>query len=216
MDLLATDDQTFLWDTTRTFLERECPLTTVRELAGSADGFDRDFWRQGASLGWTSLLVPEALGGGAITGTGVADLAGLAEVFGAHAAPGPLLPTNVVAAALARRGTAEQQAELVGGLLSGETVAAWAHAQPARPALAPPAGVTATRDGDDLVLTGVKAPVEAGAQADVLLVTAATTDGPVQVLVDPRGPGVAVTPLESVDLARRYARVELDGARVPA
>ena len=33
---------------------------------------------------------------------GLVDLTLIAHEFGAHAAPGPLLPTNVVAAALAR------------------------------------------------------------------------------------------------------------------
>ena len=33
-------------------------------------GFDPDYWRRGADLGWTSLLVQEAHGGGSISGAG--------------------------------------------------------------------------------------------------------------------------------------------------
>jgi alkylation response protein AidB-like acyl-CoA dehydrogenase len=62
----------------------------------------------------------------------------------------------------------------------------------------------------------VKSPVEAGAQADQLLVTATTDAGPTQFLLAPDTPGVTVTPLRSVDLVRRYARVQFDGARLPA
>jgi alkylation response protein AidB-like acyl-CoA dehydrogenase len=76
--------------------------------------------------------------------------------------------------------------------------------------------VTAARDGGEIVLDGVATPVEAGAQADVLLVTAQSDDGPVQVVLDAHADGVTVTPLASVDLVRRYAHVEFDAARVPA
>ena len=210
VDVVVTEDQELFCATTRKFLGRECPLATVRALARSDAGFDRDYWRQGAALGWTSLLVPAALGGGAMTGAGITDLAALAEIFGAHVAPGPLLPVNVVAGAIARSGTAEQQAHLLPGLCGGDTVAAWAHLEPTAPG-----AVTVSRVADGFVLHGTKEPVEAGAQADVLLVSARSDDGPVQLLVDARAEGVAVTPLQSVDLVRRYARVEFDAARVP-
>jgi len=211
VDAVVTEDQELFCATTRKFLGREGPLATVRALARSDAGFDRDYWRQGAALGWTSLLVPAALGGGAMTGAGITDLAALAEIFGAHVAPGPLLPVNVVAGAIARSGTAEQQAHLLPGLCGGDTVAAWAHLEPTAPG-----AVTVSRVADGFVLHGTKEPVEAGAQADVLLVSARSDDGPVQLLVDARAEGVAVTPLQSVDLVRRYARVEFDAARVPA
>lgn len=64
MEGRLTNDQEFFRDTTRRFLETECPITTVRAFRHSASGFDRAYWRRGADLGWTSLLVPEDLGGG--------------------------------------------------------------------------------------------------------------------------------------------------------
>jgi len=51
------------------------------------------------------------------------------------------------------------------------------------------AGLQATRQGDDFVLSGVKAPVEAAAQADHLLVTARTSEGPTQWVVPAAAPG---------------------------
>ena len=210
-----TEDQELFCATTRRFLERECPLRTVRELARSDDGFERDYWRQGAELGWTSLLVPPAFGGGAITGAGVTDLAALAGLFGAHVAPGPLLPVNLVAAALARSGTPEQQADLLPASAPATTHRGRGSTRNRRPG-STGGGHRGARDGNGLVLDGVKTPVEAGAQADVLLVTARSADGPVQVVVDAQAEGVTVTPLASVDLTRRYARVEFDAVRVPA
>jgi alkylation response protein AidB-like acyl-CoA dehydrogenase len=216
MEVTLSDDQEFFRDTTRKFLESECPIVKVRELASSDAGFERDYWRQGAELGWTSLLVPEALGGGSISGSGVVDLTLVADAFGSHVAPGPLLPANVVAAALARSGSDEQQGGVLPAIIAGEVVATWAVAEPAPHDRLGDIAVTATADGDGFVLSGVKAPVEAGAESEQLLVTARTTDGLAQFLVPAETAGVTVTPLKSLDLVRRYARVELDGVRVPA
>jgi alkylation response protein AidB-like acyl-CoA dehydrogenase len=216
MEVTLTDDQEFFRETTRKFLESECPIVKVRELAASPDGFERDYWRQGAELGWTSLLVPEDLGGGSISGSGVVDLTLVADAFGSHAAPGPLLPANVVAAAIARAGTDDQKAGVLPALVGGEVVAAWAVAEPAPHDRLGDVTVTATADGGDFVLSGVKSPVEAGAQSEQLLVTARAADGLAQFLVPADTSGVTVTPLNSLDLVRRYARVELDGVRVPA
>ncbi len=216
MELVLTDDQEFFRDTTQKFLGSECPLPKVRELRGNAAGFEPDYWRQGAELGWMSLLVPEELGGGSISGNGANDLALVAYAFGVHVAPGPLIPCNVVATALARSGSEEQQNGLLQDLISGAQIATWAHTE-----LPPHDGlddvtVRAESDGDGFVLTGVKSPVEAGAEADQLLVSAATDAGLAQLLVPRDAAGVTVTPLRSVDLVRRYARIELDGVRVPA
>jgi alkylation response protein AidB-like acyl-CoA dehydrogenase len=102
----------------------------VRALHSSPEGFDREYWRQGAELGWVSMLVPEALGGGNVSGRGAADLALVAHAFGAHAAPGPLIPCNVVAFALARAGNEQQQSDVLPALIAGEQIATWASTEP--------------------------------------------------------------------------------------
>src|SRR5437870_3107946 len=124
-----TADQELLEGTTKKFLETECPLTRLRELAGDPAGYDETYWKQGAQLGWTSLVVPEAAGGGSVSDNGVTDLALVAYQFGLHAAPGPLLGTNAVAAAVGRWGSKEQQTGPLAELLSGEAVGAWALAE---------------------------------------------------------------------------------------
>ena len=55
-------------------------------------------------------------------------------------------------------------------------------------------GFAATTEGDELVLSGSSSPVEAAAQAQHLLVTAATDDGLVQFLVPADTAGVTVSP----------------------
>jgi alkylation response protein AidB-like acyl-CoA dehydrogenase len=221
MDLGLSDDQQFFQETTRKFLEQEAPLTAVRALADTPDGFDRAWWARGAELGWTSFLVPEADGGGSLSGGGVADLAIVAEEMGRLVAPGPLVPTNVVADAVARGGRAELKAEVLPGIVAGAVIGAWCIAAPGGGWDADGVAVTASRDGVSssdagVVLDGVSTPVEHGAQADELLVTARTAGGLTQCLVPASAPGVHVEAIDSVDLVRRFATVRLDGVTVAA
>lgn len=214
MELTLTDDQEFFRDTTRRYLATECPLATVRSLAGTAEGFDRSYWRQGAELGWTSLLVGEGHGGGSVSGRGVVDLAIVAEAFGRHVAPGPLAPCNVVAGTLDRSGSDQQRHDVLAPLLNGDAVAAWCGVDLA---LDPACSSIAARPaGDGFVLRGSCAPVEAAAQADHLLVSARGPDGPLQILLPATTTGVHITPLRSVDLVRRFARVEFRDVEVDA
>jgi alkylation response protein AidB-like acyl-CoA dehydrogenase len=220
MNLSLTDDQRFFQETTRKFLEQEAPLTAVRALAEDPDGFDRGWWARGAELGWTSLLVPEADGGGSLGGEGVLDLVIVAEEMGRLVSPGPLVPTNVVAAAVADGADRELRARVLPGLVTGELVAAWCLAGPGTTWDGRTVAVEARRDGDDFVLSGTYAPVEAGAQADELLLSARTGPEPgggvTQFLVPAASPGITITPMGSVDLVRRFASVNLDAVRVPA
>ena len=220
MDFSLTDDQRFFQETTRKFLEQEAPLTAVRALADTADGFDRGWWSRGAELGWTSLLVPEADGGGSLAGEGVLDLVIVAEEMGRLVSPGPLGPTNVVAAAVAAGGSPEVRARVLPGIVAGDVVAAWCLAGPGGTWDGRPASVAATTDGTDFVLHGPSVPVEAAAQADELLVTAQTISGSgqgglTQFLVPANTAGITITPVGSVDLVRRFASVQLDAVRVP-
>jgi alkylation response protein AidB-like acyl-CoA dehydrogenase len=215
---LSEDQQLFL-ETTRKFLEAEMPMPVVRQLADDATGFDRGWWKQAAELGWTSALVPESLGGGSVSGDGVGDLVLVAESMGRSVSPGPLLPVNIVAAAVASLGTAEQQAAFLPGLLSGDTVAAWAFAERGGRWGADGVRLRAEPSPSAVggwVLHGEKAYVEAGAQADVLLVAARTAEGLTQFVVDTATPGVTVIQVPALDLVRRFARVTFDGALLRA
>jgi alkylation response protein AidB-like acyl-CoA dehydrogenase len=209
-------DQELFEETTRRFLDAECPLTKIRDLAGTKAGYEPDFWRKGAELGWTSLVVPEDAGGGSVSGSGVLDLVLLGYEFGLHAAPGPLGPTNLVAAALGRWGSEDHRAGVLAELISGERVAAWALAEPDPNSGFGSIGLQAETDGDQVLLVGTKVPVEAGHEADNILVTARHESGLSQLLVPHDAPGLSVVPLQGLDMTRRYARIEFDNVRVPA
>jgi len=216
VELQLTEDQQLFLETTRRFLESSCPLPAVRELAEKEPaGFERSWWRRGAELGWTSMLVPGEHGGGNVSGHGLLDLVLVAEEFGRLVSPGPLLPSNVVAAAVAEAGSPGQRTELLPDIVSGEVVAAWCHEEPGGTWAPEGLAVEARSDGDGVVLQGEKGPVEAAAEADVLLVTARGDGGLTQVLVPARTPGVTVTPANSLDLVRRFATVRFDGVELP-
>ena len=215
MELELEHDQQLFWETSRKFIESTCPLTVVRSLHDDPDGFDRDWWRQVGELGWTSMLVPEEHGGGSVSGHGLLDLALVAEEMGRWVSPGPFLPTNVVAAAVARAGSTAQKQDLLGRVVAGEITTAWCLDEPG--STWGPAGVRVqaqARDGG-FVLSGTKSPVEAAAQADQLLVTARTGDGLTQFLVPSGAAGIRVTPLRSLDLVRRLATVHFEDVQVP-
>jgi alkylation response protein AidB-like acyl-CoA dehydrogenase len=217
VELELTNDQQLFRETTRKFLETSTPLTVVREIAAeNPDGFDRDWWRRGAELGWTSMLVPEDLGGGSVSGEGVMDLQLIAEEMGRLVSPGPLLPTNLVAAALSQAGAAGQHDDVVAGLVSGETIATWAVAEPGGSWSPAEAQLQADPADGGFVLRGDKTAVEAAGQADYFLASARTGEGLTQFLVPAETPGISVTPLESLDLVRRFGRVTFDNVEVPA
>ena len=206
VQLALDDDQQFFQETTRKFLEQETPITAVRALADDPAGFDRSWWARGAELGWTSLLVPEANGGGSLSGQGVLDLVIVAEEMGRLVSPGPLLPASVATLAIAEGATHELRDAVLPRIVSGDVIASWCPVLPGGEGVS----VTAEARDDGFVLTGTATPVEAAAQADELLVTATTANGLTQFLVATDAPGVTIEPLGSVDLVRRFATVHFD------
>ncbi len=209
-------DQESLRESTARFLDDTATPAALRSLRDDPAGFDADYWRRGVQLGWTHLLVDADHGGGSVSGNGLVDLTLLAYEFGRHAAPGPLLVNAVVAGALSRHGGRQ---DVLDGVLSGEQLATWA-LHDAQPGQAGDRRVTVRRDGNDLVLNGVKRPVESASRADHLLVVAqSAASQPVeltQILVPADAEGVSTAPMFSVDLTRRFDVVTFDDVRVPA
>ncbi len=101
--------------------------TATRELRAEArrlveiDGEELpSAWSEMAELGWFGLAVSEARGG---QGAGVLEAAVVLEELGGVCAPGPILPTMVVAAALDRWG---EQADRTRGLVEGRRIGGFA------------------------------------------------------------------------------------------
>ncbi|HYO02122.1 MAG TPA: acyl-CoA dehydrogenase family protein [Mycobacterium sp.] len=211
---VASPERLLFASTARAFLDKEASIGRVRELHASGTSFDSEWWQRAAELGWASLLVPERLGGGSVSGDGVADLALVAEQVGKTVAPGPLHPVNVVLAGLVDADDAETHSGTIESLVAGELIASWAVDEPGRPWMPGVTTVTASATGSGYRIDGVKDRVEAGAESGLFLVVAECDGAVRQFLVPDDAAGVTVTPQKSIDLLKRYARIEFDGVEV--
>ena len=215
MDTDATEDQRALLDVSVRFMEETCPLEMLRDPQQVDGDFAGSYRQQAAELGWFSMLVPEELGGGNISGNGVLDAALIAYHRGGLLQPGAFVGTNVAAWALARLGSDELRSEILPALVGGEVSASWAVACSADRRLV--GGVSARAiDGGGLELTGAKTTVQDVERSSWLLVTCESPAGPAQVMIPADTPGVTVTPLDSLDLTRRFAEVRFDDVAVSA
>ena len=145
-----------------------------RQTVAEEPGFSEKLWTQLAEMGILGLPFDETYGG---MGAGAVEVGIVAQELGRVLAPEPFLTSVVLAGGLvAAAGSEEQRSELLGALSAGESVLAFAHAEPGSRWQSTASAVTAT-SGDGWTLSGVKEPVPHGARADVLVVSAALPDG---------------------------------------
>lgn len=213
MLLQLSSEQEFFQKTTARYLEDNAPVAELRKRRDDPEGFKSRYWRQGAELGWTSLLVSEDDGGVSISGRGLVDLTLVAYEFGRHAAPGPLALTNVVAGALSAGQLADKS--LIAGLLDGSAIVAWCISENLPDDGLASLQLQIEQQGNELVLNGVKRSVESANQASHLLVSGRTGLGLSQVIVPVDTKGVTVRPMQGVDLSRRFSLIKFENVRVP-
>jgi alkylation response protein AidB-like acyl-CoA dehydrogenase len=216
---LLSDEQGLLQESVRHFLDSTMPTSRVREVAERPSGLETGWWAQISGLGVTGVLVAPEFGGTRSVGIGAADLVIVAQEFARTVAPGPVLPANVVAmslsAALEAGGNTESFESQLAGVLDGTRIVAWCHSEPGRHYFDPP-GTVARRAPGGWELMGSKNCVEAATFASDLVVTA-MAEGTTRTFVVPADTtGVRRRETGSLDLVRRYGRVDLDQVFVPA
>lgn len=192
MEFVFTEEQAMIGETARTFFAENATSERTRA-AMAADGIDRALWTAFCQeLGLSGIGIAEAAGG---AGLGLVELAIIAEAAGAQVAALPMLGSLALSAqAIAAGGSAAQQAAHLPGLLSGETIAGYAH------------DARLKADGDRL--TGTASFVAHGASAHIFVVTSNTGAW----IVPADAAGVTITALTTMDQTRPYARVALNGA----
>jgi alkylation response protein AidB-like acyl-CoA dehydrogenase len=213
MQLDLSDDQALFHETTVRFIETELPLPATRTLHDNPVGYDRAWLAKSAELGWFAMLVPEADGGGCVSGNALLDAVLVAEEMGRFVQPGPFVPMNVVADVVARHGSDAQRAEFLPGIVSGETVATWAFADAAGN-WDDGAGLTIDRVEGGLRLSGTRGVVQDAQSADCFLVAGQLEGRPAQVIVRSDAAGLTQRRLHSLDLSRRFADVLFSGVVV--
>jgi alkylation response protein AidB-like acyl-CoA dehydrogenase len=103
------------------WLATHCAADVPRAAAESSTDALPPAWEKMAAQGWLGLHLPEEHGG---QGFGLGELAVVLEELGYALFPGPVLPTVLAAAIIARHGTVSQQSRYLPGLADGSTPAA--------------------------------------------------------------------------------------------
>jgi alkylation response protein AidB-like acyl-CoA dehydrogenase len=210
MDFTLSDEQHALRDAVRGLLGKRYGSIEARRAATEADtGYDEKVWGELAQLGALALPFAEEIGG---VGAGPVEVGVVAEEIGRVLAPEPYVEAVVLAGGLvAAAGTPEQRSELIGGLVSGERLLAFAWLEPGRRWAADAVAVTATQGADGWRLNGIKEPVVQGARADTLIVSAAVDGGTGLFVVAGDAEGVTRTGYRTHD-GSRAAKIEFADA----
>jgi alkylation response protein AidB-like acyl-CoA dehydrogenase len=218
-----SEEQEELRRSVRRFLEDKSPVSEVRRLMGTTDGYDPKVWAQmGNELGLQALHIPEAYGG---QGYSFVELIVVLEEMGRALLCAPYFASVCLAAnAILAAGTEEEKAALLPGIASGETTATLAFTEPNGRWDA--SGITMEAvptgsgpDGGDYTLDGTKMFVLDGHTANLIVVAARSagsddTEGISFFTVDAEAPGLTRTALSTMDQTRKQARLEFSG--VPA
>jgi alkylation response protein AidB-like acyl-CoA dehydrogenase len=214
MPLFLNEDQTMLADTAREFLAEAAPVDHLRALrdADDATGFDRGLWAKFAEMGFTGMMVPEAVGG---LGLGHVEAGIVLEEIGRNLSPSPFLATSVAAVA-ALTGTAPGERWLP-EIAAGKTIAALAIDERAKHGDS--VALRAERSGNGFRLSGTKQFVAHGHVADLILVVARTAgdaddaDGLTLFALPADTAGLTADPRRLLD-SSIAARLTLDGVEV--
>ena len=171
MDFELNEEQTMLKDTVDRLVSKSYSFQQRQSHAGEADGWSRAMWAQYAELGLLALPFDEEHGG---LGYGQIEMMLVMESLGRALVLEPFFSTVVVAgAALRTAASAEQLAEWVPQIASGELRLAFAHGERQSRYNLADVGCTAIPDGADgngYRLDGEKILVMHGDSADKLIV----------------------------------------------
>ncbi|QTI70940.1 acyl-CoA dehydrogenase family protein [Gordonia polyisoprenivorans] len=208
MEFALAEEQVALQNELRRFLAKYADETAVRAQLEDPSGYDRELWkRMGAELMIQGIAIPEEYGGSGFT---FVEIGLVLEEFGRALTVSPFFGSCVMAAGLIGAiGDDGVKAELLPGIANGDSVVSVALAEDSGSWLLDDVTLAATAAGPDWTLDGHKAYVVDGAYADMLIVAARTTEGPALFLVASDAAGLARTPMPTMDLTRKLARIEL-------
>jgi alkylation response protein AidB-like acyl-CoA dehydrogenase len=205
MNFDLSEEQTMLRDAANKYLRAQYAFDARNRIVASASGMSREHWQRFGEFGWLGLGLPEAHGGFG----GVVEMIQVAEPMGAALVVEPYLASTMLGAqALARAGSAAQQAAWLPALASGQRIVTLAYGEAdARHELAYVTAGAQARNGG-WVLSGRKSGVLAAPWADAFVVVARTAGaaddrhGISLFLVDAGTPGVRVAGYRVYDGSR--------------
>ena len=207
MNFGFSEEQEELRRAVRRFLDDKSPMTEVRRLMETTDGYDPAVWSQMAQqLGLQALIVPEAYGG---AGFGYVELVVVLEEMGRSLLCAPYFSTVALATnALIASGDKSAMADYLPGIASGETIATVALTEDTGRWDLDAISLVATGGGEGWKLEGHKTFVIDGSSAGLILVAARSAAGVSLLAVDGDAEGLTRTPLATMDQTRKQSRLE--------
>ncbi|WP_313571895.1 acyl-CoA dehydrogenase family protein [Comamonas terrigena] len=219
--MLLTPDQEMIRDAVRDFVREQ--ITPHAARWDKEHHFPKDVHQGLAALGAYGICVPEELGGAGLDYISLALV--LEEIAAGDGGTSTVISvTNCpVNAILMKYGNAQQKDEWLRPLAQGAMLGAFCLTEPHVGSDASALRTTATRDGDDYVINGVKQFITSGQNGDVAIVIAVTDKaagkkGMSAFLVPTRNPGYQVARLEDKlgQHSSDTAQINFDQCRIPA
>lgn len=205
MNFAFSEEQEELRKSVRRFLDEKSPVTEVRRLMETSEGYDPAVWKQmGEQLGLQGLAIPEEFGG---SGYGYVELGVVFEEMGRNLICAPFFSTVALAAnALLASGDAKEMKAYLPKIADGSMIAtvAWTEAN----GKWTEDGITATVDAAGHI-NGEKMFVVDGHIADMIIVAARNAAGVSLYCVDKGAAGMEVTQLSTMDQTRKQAKISL-------
>src|SRR5436190_17480491 len=175
MDFSFTEEQSMLRDTVASYLADHYSFDQRRAMLAKEPGWSPAIWKAFAEeLGILGAPFSEELGG---LGGGPIDNMVVMEEFGKALVVEPYLGTVVIGGGFLKHSGHAAAADLIGGIIGGETIFAFAQAEPTSRYNLAAVSTTAKKDGAGWVLNGHKAVVVGAPFATHLIVTARTAGG---------------------------------------
>jgi 3-oxochol-4-en-24-oyl-CoA dehydrogenase len=199
MPIAITPEHKDLADSVRSLVARMVPSELLHQAMESPIATPPPYWRAAAEQGLQGVHLAESVGG---QGFGILELAVVLAEFGRGAVPGPFVPSAIASALISAH---DPGSELLAGLASGAVIAASALG-------GTNSSLTATRQGDALVVRGEARSVLAAAEATLLVLPVSADIGTVWVAVD--AGQFDVEQVVSVDPLRPVAHVRAGGVEV--
>ncbi|HEY5085002.1 MAG TPA: acyl-CoA dehydrogenase family protein, partial [Rhizomicrobium sp.] len=174
MDFSFTEEQTLLRNSLSRYLADKYTYEDWRKFTRAAEGRDPAHWKQFAELGLLAAPLPEEFGG---LGGGPIESMVVMEEFGRALVVEPFVPTVVIAGGLLAKSGGALAEEMLPKIAGGETIIAFAFAEPQSRYNLADIVTTAKTQGEIYVLNGKKSVVLGAPWADRLIVTARTGGG---------------------------------------
>jgi len=201
MPIAITPEHKELADSVRALVERFAPPEVLHAALETPIDNPPPYWHSAAEQGLQGVHLSESVGG---QGFGTLELAIVIAEFGRGSVPGPFVPSVIASALIDAH---DPEAKVLGDLASGTAIAAFALES----------SLTATRQGDELVIRGEARSVPSAADASLLVLPVAgldpETSGTEWVIIDAEQ--LEIEPVASVDLLRPVAHVRANAVEVP-